>query len=212
MFKLENIKYKKILKIEELIIPKDKITSILGASGSGKTTLLRHLNKMISPNEGKIFYNDKDFSNINSIELRRKVVMLSQNPAIFSGTIKHNLQIGLELSEKPLASDKQLSEVLDMVDLKKSLKVDAEKLSGGEKQRLALGRVILMDPEVFLLDEPSSALDEHTENLIIEKLCNHVKASGKTLVMVTHSKNIALKFSDYIIEINNGKVVNRGEV
>ncbi|MPN28539.1 Fe(3+) ions import ATP-binding protein FbpC [bioreactor metagenome] len=97
-----------------------------------------------------------------------------------------------------------------MVELKKPLSVNADELSGGEKQRLALGRVILMNPEVFLLDEPSSALDEETENLIIGKLTSFVKANNKTLIMVTHSKGIACKFSDNIIEISNGRVVNGG--
>jgi len=98
-----------------------------------------------------------------------------------------------------------------MVELNKNLNDDAEKLSGGEKQRLALGRVILMNPEVFLLDEPSSALDEETENLIIKKLTQYVKENGKTLIMVTHSKAIAKNFSDHIIELSNGKIVKVGE-
>ncbi|MPN17699.1 Fe(3+) ions import ATP-binding protein FbpC [bioreactor metagenome] len=98
-----------------------------------------------------------------------------------------------------------------MVELNKPLEENAEILSGGEKQRLALGRVILMNPEVLLLDEPSSALDEETENLMVAKLASYVKANNKTLVMVTHSKTIALRFSDNIIEISDGKIVNGGD-
>lgn len=210
MFKIENLKYKNILDIESLVIPNEKITSILGASGSGKTTLLRHLNKLITPDSGNIFYFHKSLVGINSIELRRKVVMLSQNPAIFPGTIKDNLLLGLKFSEKPLAIESKLDEILKMIKLNKSLNENAENLSGGEKQRLALGRVILMEPEVFLLDEPSSALDEETANLLIEKLVTYVKSTNKTLIMVTHSKAIASKFSDNIIDISNGKVVKGG--
>jgi putative ABC transport system ATP-binding protein len=210
MFKIENLKYKNILDIESLIIPSEKITSILGASGSGKTTLLRHLNKLISPDNGNLFYFDKSLVETDSIELRRKVVMLSQNPAIFPGTIKDNLLLGLKFSEKPLPLESKLDEILKMIKLNKSLNENAENLSGGEKQRLALGRVILMEPEVFLLDEPSSALDEETANLLIEKLVTYVKATNKTLIMVTHSKAIASKFSDNIIEISNGKVLTGG--
>jgi putative ABC transport system ATP-binding protein len=210
MFKIENLKYKNILDIESLIIPSEKITSILGASGSGKTTLLRHLNKLISPDNGNLFYFDKSLVETDSIELRRKVVMLSQNPAIFPGTIKDNLLLGLKFSEKPLPLESKLDEILKMIKLNKSLNENAENLSGGEKQRLALGRVVLMEPEVFLLDEPSSALDEETANLLIEKLVTYVKATNKTLIMVTHSKAIASKFSDNIIEISNGKVLTGG--
>ncbi|EQB85762.1 putative ABC transport system ATP-binding protein [Clostridium punense] len=210
MFLLKAVKYKNILNIEELAIPSGKITSIVGSSGSGKTTLLQHLNKLISPDSGNICYFNEPINTMSSVDLRRKVVMLSQNPVIFTGTVKENLLMGLKFSEKPYAQDSELEKVLEMVELKKPLGANAEELSGGEKQRLALGRVILMNPEVFLLDEPSSALDEETENLIIGKLTSFVKANNKTLIMVTHSKGIALKFSDNIIEISNGKVVNGG--
>lgn len=210
MFLLKAVKYKNILDIDELTIPSGKITSIVGSSGSGKTTLLRHLNKLISPDSGNIFYFNEPINTMSSVDLRRKVVMLSQNPVIFTGTVKENLLIGLKFSEKPYAQDSELEKVLEMVELKKPLSVNADELSGGEKQRLALGRVILMNPEVFLLDEPSSALDEETENLIIGKLTSFVKANNKTLIMVTHSKGIALKFSDNIIEVSNGRVVNGG--
>lgn len=210
MFLLKAVKYKNILNIEELTIPSGKITSIVGSSGSGKTTLLRHLNKLISPDSGNIFYFNEPINTMSSVDLRRKVVMLSQNPVIFTGTVKENLLIGLKFSEKPYPQDNELEIVLDMVKLKKPLSANADELSGGEKQRLALGRVILMNPEVFLLDEPSSALDEETENLIIGKLTSFVKANNKTLIMVTHSKGIALKFSDNIIEVSNGRVVNGG--
>lgn len=209
MFQLKDVKYKKILDIKQLSIPANKITCIIGESGSGKTTLLRLLNKMISCTEGEIFYNNDAISTINSIELRRKVVMLPQVPAIFSGTVKDNLLIGLKFSEKPVVNDEKLFEVLNMVHLNKPLAEDADKLSGGEKQRLALGRVILMDPEVFLLDEPSSALDEDTEQIIIEKLVHYTKDTNKTLIMVTHSKKIAQTYADNIIEIKNGKVLNQ---
>lgn len=151
-------------------------------------------------------------SQIDSVSLRRTVVMLPQNPAIFPGTVRDNLEIGLRFSEKPLASDTQLIKVLDTIHLKKDLLENADKLSGGEKQRLALGRVILMDPEVFLLDEPSSALDEETELLVIEKTVKLAKEKGKALIMVTHTKKIAEEFSDYTIKIKAGRIVDKEEV
>jgi len=208
MFNLKNIKYKNILDISNLNIPKGKITTIVGESGSGKTTLLKLLNKLISFDEGELLYNNQSLSEIDSVELRRNVVMLPQAPAIFNGTVKDNLLIGLKFSEKPTVSDEKLQEILSMVHLNKALHESADKLSGGEKQRLALGRVILLEPEVFLLDEPSSSLDEDTEELIIGKLINYTREKGKSLVMVTHSRKVAQTFSDNIIEIKSGKVVN----
>ncbi len=212
MFSLKEVKYKGILNIRDLNIQKHKITCIVGESGSGKTTLLRLLNKLISPDTGEIFYNNKSMEYINSVELRKEVVMLPQAPAIFSGSIQDNLLIGLKFSEQSYPSDDKLYEVLKMVNLHKDLAEDAEKLSGGEKQRVALGRVILMEPEVLLLDEPSSALDEDTEHLIIKSLVDYTKKNCKTLIMVTHSKKIATHFSDKIIEIKQGTVINQEEV
>lgn len=207
MFTLTNIKYKNILNIKNLSIPTGKITCIVGPSGCGKTTLLKMLNKLISPDSGTISYCNNTLKEINSINLRRQIVMLPQEPAIFPGTIKNNLQLGLNFSEKLQATDNQLLEVLQTVHLNKNLTHDAEKLSGGEKQRLALGRVILMNPEVYLLDEPSSALDEETEQLVIEKTVTKTRETSKTLIMVTHAKQIAKTYADNIIQMKNGQVL-----
>lgn len=212
MFLLKNVKYKNILDILELNIDENKITSIVGESGSGKSTLLKLLNKMISCDSGDIFFKDKSLNILDSISHRRNVVMLSQNIAIFKGNIRDNLLIGLKFSEKDSKSDYELEEVLNFVNLKKSLDENCETLSGGEKQKLALARVVLMDSEVILLDEPSSALDEDNSFFIFEKICEYVKENKKTLIMVTHSKAIANKFSDVIIQIKNGKVDNVVEV
>ncbi|MDQ2086297.1 ABC transporter ATP-binding protein [Herbivorax sp. ANBcel31] len=207
MFKLIDVGYKNILDIEKIEISKNRVTCIVGESGSGKSTLLRLLNKLISCDRGEIYYDNLLIDNIDSVELRRNVVMLPQQPIVFPGSIKDNLLIGLKFSEKPEVKDCKLTKILEMVCLKKKLNEDAEKLSGGEKQRMALGRVILMEPEVFLLDEPSSALDEKTEQMIIEKMVNYTKTEKKTLVMVTHSKKTALEYSDNIIKIDKGRVI-----
>lgn len=212
MFHLKKVRYKDILHIDELIIKPYKVTCIVGESGSGKTTLIKLLNKLISCDSGEIIYNEQSLSDINPINLRRNVVMLSQTPAIFDGNIKDNLLIGLKFSQKEPVSDNLLYKVLKIVKLNKELNQDAQKLSGGEKQRIALARVILMKPKVLLLDEPSSALDEDTENIIIEELVNYAKQNGETLIMVTHSKKVANQFADEIIMIKDGNIINQKEV
>ncbi len=208
MFCLRGVGYRDILDIERLEIPEGKVTCIVGESGSGKTTLLRLLNKLISYDNGDIVYKGHSLKDIDSVELRRRVVMLPQTPAIFPGTVWDDLLIGLVFSEKPLVGEKKLLEIMKMVHLDKGFDEDAEKLSGGEKQRLALGRVLLLDPEAFLLDEPSSALDEDTEEVVIGGLVKYVRERGKTVVMVTHSKQVARSFSDKIVEISHGRVVS----
>jgi len=147
-FQLEQVKYKDILKIDKLQIPETKITCIIGESGSGKTTLLRLLNNLISPDEGSIFYKGRNIEDIDPIQLRREVVMLPQNPTVFSGSVKDNLLIGLEFAEKDKVRDEVLSEILRLAQLDKPLSTIASTLSGGEKQRLALARIMLLEPEV----------------------------------------------------------------
>lgn len=212
MFSLKEVKYKNILDIGNLDILQGKVTCIVGESGSGKTTLLRLLNKLISCDSGEILYNNQSINDLDSVKLRREVVMLSQSPAIFSENIKDNLLIGLKFSERPPVSDEKLYQILKIVNLDKELTEDAKKLSGGEKQRLALARVMLMEPEVLLLDEPSSALDENTEHVVIQSLVNYAKKNNKTLIMVTHSKKVATLFADQIIEVKKGRIVNKKEM
>jgi putative ABC transport system ATP-binding protein len=213
MFNFENVKYKDVLDIKDLHIEKNKITCIVGESGSGKTTLLKLFNKLISPDEGEIRYMDKNLRDFDSVKLRREVVMLPQSPAIYQGSVKDNLLIGLKFSEKDeVAQEDSLMKILKEVSLNKNLQDNAEKMSGGEQQRLALGRIILLDPNVYLLDEPSSALDEETEYLVIEKMVDHVRKNNKTLIMVTHTKRIAEEFADNIVEVKKGKIVSSGGV
>lgn len=100
MFLFDKVKYKDILDIDKLRIEKYKVTSIVGQSGSGKTTLLRLLNKLISCDSGEIYYDGKALSSLDSVKLRREVVMLGQEPVVFSGSIKDNLLAGLRFSEK----------------------------------------------------------------------------------------------------------------
>lgn len=207
MFSLLDVRYQNILHIPQLSIEGGRITSILGESGSGKTTLLRLLNKLISPSEGSIFFQGEDISNMDSVELRRKVVMLPQTPVIFPGNLKDNLLIGLRFAGKEAVSDKNLEEILLNVKLDLNMNQDAAKLSGGEKQRLALARVLLMDPLVYLLDEPSSALDKDTEKVIINMMFENVRKNNKTLIMVTHSKEMAFKVSDEIVNIDKGQIL-----
>ncbi|MFS1519270.1 ATP-binding cassette domain-containing protein [Bacillus sp. SCS-151] len=205
MFQLENVTYKNILQLKLLQIRAGSVTSIIGKSGSGKSTLLKLLNNMISSDSGVIYYNDKSIEEIEPVELRRQVVTFTQYPAIFEGTVKDNLLLGLKLSEKnyTTVNDEVLSRTLAMFNLQTKLGVDANKLSGGEQQRLAFARITLMKAPVYLLDEPTSSLDEETEDLVMDRFISRAKAEKTTVVMVTHSMKVAEKYSDYIINMED---------
>jgi len=206
MFQLKNVKYNNIICVDDLEIKQGEITCIVGESGSGKTTLLKLLNHMVDYNQGEILYQGKELKALDAVMHRRKVVLLPQDPVVFPGNIKENLLAGLLYSGKEPVEDQELLDALQSVSLAKKLDEDADKLSGGEKQRLALARVLLMDPEVLLLDEPTSALDEDTENIITEYISSFLKRGGKTIVMVTHSRQLAKSLGSTIITVRNSSV------
>lgn len=207
MFQMSNVIYKDILNIKKVDIPPGKVTTIIGESGSGKTTFMKLLNRLISHDEGSILYNNHPIEEFDPIQLRKQVVMLSQTPAIFEGTIRDNLLIGLKFSGKAPVDDADMVKTLDMLKLHKDLEDDADSLSGGEKQRVAFARVILMDAAIYLLDEPTSALDDETETLVMERFISHARENDKTIIMVTHSKKVAEEYSDQIIQM---KDINEG--
>lgn len=201
MFELINVRYKNLLHIDKLSIKENKTTCIIGKTGTGKTTFLKLLNKMISPDEGKILYQEKNIEEIDSVILRREVVMLYQKPFVLKGDIKKNLLMGLEFSNKPLVKDDILKHSLERVMLEKNLTDNAELLSGGEKQRVALARVLLMNPKVLLLDEPTSSLDEKTSDEVMFNVLEEAKQRNVTLIIVTHSADIAQKYANEIIRL-----------
>lgn len=206
MFQLKNVKVDGILHIDELSIPANQITCIVGPSGSGKSTLLRLLNSLSSPDHGEILFKNKSISSMDPLQLRRSVVMVSQAPVIFDGTIEDNLQIGRTFSEKEPASEEDMNYLLELFSLGKLLDEEAEHLSGGEKQRLSWARAMLLDPEVFLLDEPTSALDEETARTVLLRFRDHVKEKSKTVIMITHSQELAELVAENTIDVSRYSV------
>lgn len=212
MFTFKNVRYGDILDIENLTIRPFQTTWIVGESGSGKTTLLKMLNNLLTPDQGELFYKGTDISSIDPVQLRREVVMLPQSPLIFPGTIKENLLIGCRFSEKAVPADDQLTTVLAALKLKKGLDRTAADLSGGEKQRLAICRVLLMEPEVLLLDEPTSALDNGTEEMVMQQVGEYGRQNKKTVVIITHSPKMARLFGEALITLHEGKISGVEEV
>ncbi|WP_456224818.1 ABC transporter ATP-binding protein [Virgibacillus salarius] len=202
MFHIENVKVNGIIEIDHLSIEANKVTCIIGKSGSGKSTFLRLVNHLISPNEGNIYFKGKNLSEMDPVQLRRYITMVPQTPVIFDGTVRDNLQIGQKLSGQRVSTDEELDRCLHQLDLHKTLAAQAGELSGGEKQRLALARAMLLDAEVFLLDEPSSALDHTTASKVIHAFVDFIKTTNKTLVMITHDLALAQELADTMIDMN----------
>lgn len=196
LFAIRELRVNNIINVNHLDIKKDKVTCITGESGAGKSTLLKTLNKMITPDSGEIFYKGTSLKEIDSVQHRRKVIMLSRVPLIFPGTIKDNLIMGYKLNGKKPCDDEILKQALHNMQMTKELHGDAGTLSGGEKQRLALARILLLKADVYLLDEPTSALDEDTEMMILEYFIREIKKKQASLLMITHSNTVNEQFAE----------------
>lgn len=207
MFLLKDIKFKNILDIENLEINENVVTVVKGESGSGKSTMLKLLNNIISPDNGIVMYNGVDVSDINPITLRREVIMQSQFPTIFPGNVRENLNIIFTLRGEEGLADEKLLKAMEIVNLKKDLNDDAQNLSGGEKTRLSIARLFLVEPDVFLLDEPGASLDSKTEEILMNNVIAEIKKRNKTLIFISHSENPEI-ISDEIITLKDGRVLS----
>lgn len=207
MFLLKDIKFKNILDIENLEINENVVTVVKGESGSGKSSMLKLLNNIISPDSGIVMYNGVDVSDINPITLRREVIMQSQFPTIFPGNVRENLNAIFTLRGEEGLADEKLLKSMEIVNLKKDLNDDAQNLSGGEKTRLSIARLFLVEPDVFLLDEPGASLDSKTEEILMNNVIAEIKKRNKTLIFISHSENPEI-ISDEIITLKDGRVIS----
>lgn len=179
----------------------NKIYGILGESGSGKTTLLRTIAGLVKPIEGEVIVNGE----LVKRPYKNNIYMMHQNYTSFDWlTCLDNILITKRIKGKVDQHDiLNAKKILNAVGLETEYKKYPQQLSGGMRQRLALARTLFTNPEIILMDEPLSALDEKTrkqmQGLIIE---NH-KRTMNTIIMVTHSKEEAKKMCDVIIEIKN---------
>ncbi|MDF2039486.1 ATP-binding cassette domain-containing protein [Cytobacillus oceanisediminis] len=202
LFAIRGVRVNNILNVDHLDIKKGKVTCITGESGAGKSTLMKMLNKMISPDSGEIFYKGTPLKDIDSVQHRRKVIMQSQVPLIFPGTIKDNLMMGYILNGTKPDDDGVLKQAIHNMQMTKELDEDAGTLSGGEKQRLALARILLLAADVYLLDEPTSALDEDTEMMVLDHLIPEIKKKHASLIMITHSRKVNEQYAEERIDLS----------
>lgn len=197
------------IKDVNLSIPRNQITAIIGPSGVGKSTLLRAINRMneLVPGcrtEGEIFFDGVNIYDpkMDPVEVRRRIGMVFQKPNPFPKSIYENVAWGLRINGFR-GSRSQMDEVVEQAlraaalwdEVKDKLYQSGLSLSGGQQQRLCIARVVALQPEVILLDEPASALDP-IATLKIEELMRELKQKY-TLVIVTHNMQQAARVSDY---------------
>lgn len=184
-----------------LIINQNEVVGLTGSSGSGKSTILRIAVDLLTPISGDITILGRPISDWDPQELRRNVILVPQESQMFAGTVRDNLVWGLIRYGESIDDD-ALYEILREVKLE-SLKLEdvASNLSGGEKQRIAIARALVMNPKALLLDEPTSSLDEAAA-LAVETVLNDVIRKRRIgILIVTHNKEQAHRFSSRIVEL-----------
>ena len=202
-----------ILHDVSFTVPPSKTVAIVGPSGAGKSTISRLLYRFYELQEGRVLIDGQDVSTVTQTSLRRAIGIVPQDTVLFNDTVRYNIRYG-----KPDASDAEVEEaaklarihdfVLSLPDGYDSMVGERGlKLSGGEKQRVAIARTILKDPPILLLDEATSALDTHTEKEILASL-DEVAANRTTLIIAHRLSTIV--DADEILVLEQGRIVERG--
>jgi len=183
---------------------------IMGPSGSGKSSLFRLLNLLISPTDGQILYHNKNIQEYVPTELRRSIGYILQKPYLFGTTVEENLLYPYKLLGKR-PDYNELGSYLNKVQLPKNIiEKKNTALSGGEQQRIALIRSLLMKPQIILLDEVTAALDE-TNTLLLEKLIIEEQTLHQaTLLFITHNLEQAKRLAQKIMYIKAGHITFLG--
>ncbi|OBJ10021.1 glycine/betaine ABC transporter [Mycobacterium sp. 1465703.0] len=188
-------------------IPAHGVTAVFGPSGAGKSTLLRLCNRLELPTSGRVSFYGSDIARLDPLRLRRRVGMCFQRPTPFPGTVAENL-----LTADPDASDARMRETLDRVALTGSwLDRDVAALSGGEAQRVCLARTLMAQPQVLLLDEPTSAVDTQAAE-VIERAVRELAADGIPALWVTHNSAQLERAADRVLRLESGRSQGLGPV
>jgi putative ABC transport system ATP-binding protein len=212
LFELERVTMERdgkiVLQDVSASLPKGA-SCVAGPSGSGKSTLLRILNRLADPASGTVRYEDGDVRERDPLELRREVCLVPQLPALLEGTVEENIRFAAGLG----GLEPDVPKLLDLAGLDASFAERASsKLSVGEQQRAMLARALSLEPRVLLLDEPTSALDEGARDAVEGTLLDLRERVKISTVLVTHDLAQARRMADWVVRLDEGRVVAEGPV
>ena len=193
-------------------IEQGEMIGLIGHTGSGKSTLIQHLNGLLKPTSGAVFYDGKDIndSDFSKKKLRSKVGLVFQYPEyqLFEETVYKDIAFGpknMGLSAEEV--DRRVREAAGFVGLtEQQLEVSPFDLSGGQKRRVAIAGVIAMEPEVLILDEPTAGLDPVGRSEILGNIQSYRKAKNATIMMVSHSMEDVARLTDRLLVMNGSKL------
>lgn len=200
-----------ILKDINLDVNEGDVVVIIGPSGSGKSTLLRCINKLETLTKGNVLLDGKNID--DSLEFHKKIGMVFQSFNLFENlTVLDNITLA-PIKTKTLSeidAVKRAKELLKMINLESKINEYPRSLSGGEKQRVAIVRSLIMSPEIMLFDEPTSALDPEMIGEVLSLM--KILSSNMTMVIVTHELDFAKEIANRVIFMDGGMIVEEGTV
>lgn len=206
---------REVLQGLSLSIGKGEVFALIGPTGAGKTTLLRIIDLLEVPGAGEIYFDGKRIprSGKQRFEIRRRMSFIHQKPQVFNLSVYDNVACGLRWrGEKKNRIAEKVDHILEMVGLRDYEKRNARTLSGGEAQRVALARSLVLEPEVLLLDEPTANLDP-VSTAKIEELISHIaRQHNTTMIMATHDMSQGQQLADRIGVLLDGRLAQTGNV
>ncbi len=206
---------KEVLNIDNMQLYQGEIFGLVGPSGAGKSTLLRLLDFLEEPTAGVIEFKGERFGNGREPELKqkRKITTVFQRSALLRTSLWNNVVYPLKLRGEEINGEKkeEIEKLLEQMGLTEFKDQRADKLSGGETQRAALARALVFEPEVLLLDEPTSNLDPTNIGIIEEMIKQYIKKENKMILVVTHNIFQARRLADRVGLLHQGQLVETGE-
>ncbi|MBD2317944.1 ABC transporter ATP-binding protein [Phormidium tenue] len=207
-------KFRTLLTNVSVAIAQGSKTALIGATGSGKTTFLRLLNRLTDPSVGTIFLNGKNIQEIPIQTLRRRVMLVPQEPSLLGMTVHEALSYPLKLQNFSQSEiDGRSQKWIDKLQIDRKLLNRSElELSLGQRQWMAIARALIMEPEVLLLDEPTSALDRGLSHLLLDTLTELTQLPQPvTVVMINHQLDLVQTWCDRLICLHKGELVQDAE-
>lgn len=217
--KLEKLNFyynrkKQVLKNIDLTLPSGKFTAILGPNGSGKTTLMKQINRILIPQSGRITLSGVDVASMSAGDMARTVAYVPQmTGGMMSGSVMDTVMLGRKpyIKWKPSDEDVEIvSKCLMRFHLEEIAQREFNALSGGQKQTVLIARALAQTPRMYLFDEPVSFLDVRNQLEIMVAARELVDHDGKTVIMVLHDLNMALRFADHVVIMKKGNVFAQG--